>query len=128
MNTARRCVSQDNPARIGAEEPNVLQLSQIPVWMLRAGLSFLGFWLVMALLGSPWMHPAEVDLALGLEPVFLGLGVAFTLYGIAFHIAINIAHWRQVRVDDHEAQVMLSGRKRFERRKEPHAGRRGRRH
>jgi len=107
--------------------PTALQLSEIPVWMLRAGMSFLGFWLIMALLGSAWMHPTAADLAPGFEPVLPGLGVAFTLYGIAFHVAINMAHWRQVREGDHEAQVTLSGRKRFERRKELRVGLRCRR-
>jgi hypothetical protein len=74
-------------------------------------------WLVMAALESMRMLPSATDFALGLVPVFLGLGVAFTLYGSAFHMAINIAHWRQAREGDHQAQVALSGRKRFERRK-----------
>jgi hypothetical protein len=88
--------------------------------MLRAGLSFLLIWLVMVLVDSARMLPSAADFVLGFEPAFLGLGVAFTLYGSAFHLAINIVHWRQAREDDYQAQVALSGRKRFERRKALH--------
>lgn len=127
MNPARWRVSEENPAPSGSGKPSVLQLSRIPIWMLRAGLSSLGFWLILALLGNTRGHSTAADWVLEFEPVLLGLGVAFTLYGTAFHLAINMAHWREVRDDDHEAQVMLSGRKRFERRKDLRVGHRSRR-
>ena len=115
-------VTRENPAPSGACKVSVLQLCRIPVWTLRAGLGFLGCWLVLCLLGSLRMLSNVTDLALQFGPVLLGLGVAFTAYGMVYHVAINMAHWREVREGDHEGQMVLSGRKRFERRKELPAG------
>jgi hypothetical protein len=90
--------------------------------MLGSGVSFLGCWLILALLGSVRILHSVTDLAVLFAPVFLGLGIAFVLYGIGYHVAINMAHWKEVREDEQEDQAILSGRKRFERRKNLHPG------
>lgn len=110
-------VAKSLPTWLRERDRSVLQLWRLPVRGIGAGLFLFGCGLSMAGLASLGLSPGLTGVALQLGPVFLGLGTAFVVFGLGFHLAINFGYWREIRDDEREGQVILSGRKRFERRK-----------
>lgn len=94
-----------------------MQLSRFPLWGIGCGLFFLACWVVLIGLASFGLPAAIAWTVLQLGPVCLVLGIAFIVFGMLYHLAVNVGYWRELRDDEHEGRVILSGRKRFERRK-----------
>ena len=97
-----------------------MQLTRIPAWTLCAGFGFLVCWLILRLV------PALAALSLQFGLSLLGLSIAFIAYGVGYHMAINMGHWREVRKSERDDLAVLSGRMRFRRRKKLHPGLPGR--